>query len=146
MEAGVQGPSTRDEVRARAAELDRITGGRWLADLVYDSLAPSQLAAVVDSVRTTAQFNALRERAGGKAVLLHLAADAETRRRRFDLRADKFDCRTSLAELEADRFELAAEELSSSADLRVDTSRLAPREVLEKVVPGLRDLGVVGDV
>jgi adenylosuccinate synthase len=117
------GEHSRIELQVVGEELERSTGGRWLADAAV-AIAAEHL--VIDSARTAAQIAALRDAAD--SVVIYLTAAKAERRRRFNLRRDAVD-----ASADFDRVLLGEPSgvpaLAEQADLVLETDTMAMEEI-----------------
>lgn len=138
-------PSERGPLQAAGEELDRETGGRWVADALAARTSDFATAGivVVDSIRIQGQIEHLRERFGGRVRHMHLTARLDVLEARFAARkaADDPAVRefATYAEARSNPTEAAVEAMAGTADLTIDTSELTPAAVADKV---LGDLGL----
>jgi predicted kinase len=118
--------STRAELQATGARVERETQGHWLAEAVALQLQSSAgHMVVVDSVRTSAQATLVRQLSEA-CKLVYLTADPKERDRRFRAGNERgYLDGPTLAAVEAHPTEQAAGELEAIADCVIDTTNLS---------------------
>ena len=109
--------------------LDRRTKGRWVLEKLngwlYDKAQSA--SAVVDSVRTLNQIDAIRDAYGSVVKHIHLTAPPDVLRKRYNgkhINAPNYD------EVSLNRTERDVGNLEASADVVIDTNRCTKEDVL----------------
>ncbi|HUC17733.1 MAG TPA: adenylosuccinate synthetase [Acetobacteraceae bacterium] len=132
-------PRTRDNRQAlqRAGDaLDRVDGGEWVRNAlaqIIDEYSRSDVPSglfVVDSVRIVGQINAIRSAFGADVHHIHLTAEPDELRRRYDSRNQSADQPTSYDEIKRNKTERNIETLADLADIVVATDRCSEEAVL----------------
>jgi adenylosuccinate synthase len=137
-ETGV--PDDHRALQTAGEQLDRETGGRWVADsAVQHARNLSQDAILlVDSARIKEQIDHLRRAYGQNVFHVHLTASVEILRLRYldrDRKLREFD---TYDELRKNTTEANIEQLGAIADVRIVTDRCEPRSILALAVAGHR--------
>lgn len=160
---GVSPLRTQDLIRARTGAeldrsalqqagetLDRTTEGTWIARELTRALTQSPAAGdevpdgarvLVDSVRTAAQIEAIRQAFGHRVVHVHLTAPESALAKRYASRETAMHELPSYAELREDPTEAAVDELRRTADIVIDTLLSTADDV---VVRAAAHLGLYG--
>lgn len=131
---------SRQTLQRAGAELDKETGGRWVADRlsrrIYD--APQELV-IVDSVRIAEQLEGLRQAFGREIRHVHVTASRETCAARYEKRRSRAEVAEadSYEQVVADPTEERVDELGPMADIAIDTDRDGPDDVLVRVAAQL---------
>lgn len=129
---------TRKGLQLAGRRLDRETHEQWVADDVFAVAAESDAEAlVVDSVRTLGQVDAFREAFGARVVHIHLTATDEVLDERYSKREGPLKEFSSYREAKRDLVERRVESLGPVADIRVDTGRSTPEDVLVRTAAHL---------
>lgn len=129
----------RRSLQEAGAALDRETGGSWVADSVKEVLRRQEgppRPLIVDSVRITAQIEALKRALGSRVVHVHLSAPEQELEARYDRRrshAVSDPERTSFEEARADTTERGVDGLAEISDLVLNTQRYPPEAVTVQV-------------
>jgi adenylosuccinate synthase len=130
--------NSRHSLQLAGRQLDRETGERWVADDVFTAAAESRSeAVVVDSVRTRGQVDAFREAFGPRVVHLHITADRDVLSDRYPRREGPLREFATYAEATRDAVERRVGALADIADIRVDTGRSTPEDVLVRAAAQL---------
>jgi adenylosuccinate synthase len=119
----------RTDLQTSGRELERRTGGHWLADAIGRIVGRS---VVVDAARTVGQVQALIEMSS-QVRIIYLEASEQSRRQRFQTRDDPADSFQSFDQLIASELPLGRE-LKDMSDLVVETDGLAVDKVREVVL------------
>jgi adenylosuccinate synthase len=129
----------RGALQLAGEALDRRTGGRWVADALGRALLnfPADATVLVDSVRIEAQVKAIREAFGPRVTHVHLTAPLTELTRRYRKRPRRLKELSSYEEVRANKTERNVENLSSIADVVVDTHRSTPDQVVVRVAARL---------
>ncbi len=130
----------RRQLQAAGAQLDRRTGGRWVADQLERDIRqePEESLIVVDAVRIQEQVEALYRAYGAKVVHLHLTAPPDELERRYSERSQETAGElASYAQVRADPTEAAVGDLELTADVVIDTARSTPSDVLVRAAARL---------
>ena len=125
--------STRETLQLLGHKLDVIEGGEWVARAVA-TLAEERAPTVVDSVRTAEQIEAVRSVA--PSLHVHLTASREVLEQRYGVRSrehPEFEFVT-YASILGDANERTIDQLSSTANVVVDTGRRDQAATLEHVI------------
>ena len=133
-------PSTRQTLQRIGAELDTRTGGTWVADgFSRDVFEAEQPLIIVDSARIAGQVDALRRAFGRGLHHVHITAARETCASRYEQRRNRAEVveAASYEEVMSDPTEARVDDLGEMADIRVDTDRNAPEDVLIRVAAQL---------
>ena len=123
------GEVTRESLQEIGRELERSTGGGWLADA---AAACRSGRVVIDSARTPAQVRAVRD-LPGSALVVYLTASLDERRKRFLQRSDPLDGGRRFEQVLAGELSDSIEEVASIADLVLDTDDL-DRAAVHRIV------------
>lgn len=132
--------ATRASLQRVGAELDSKTDGHWVVDgmsrRIFDT--PERLI-IIDSVRTAAQIDGLRQAFGREIRHVHVSASRETCATRYEDRRSRAEVEeaASYAEVMADPTEARVDELASMADVAIDTDRDGPEDVVTRVAAHL---------
>ncbi len=132
--------STRQTLQRIGAELDTRTGGTWVADgFSRDVFEAEQPLIIVDSARIAGQVDALRRAFGRGLHHVHITAARETCASRYEQRRNRAEVveAASYEEVMSDPTEARVDDLGDMADIRVDTDRNAPEDVLIRVAAQL---------
>jgi adenylosuccinate synthase len=121
----------RTSLQDLGEQLDRETGGTWVADALDAFLKQHDRDAlvVVDSVRIQAQIDELRARYGLVVYHIHLTADDDVVANRYSERAKKFPELASYEEARRNTTEANVEQLSAKADALIDTTHCTADDV-----------------
>lgn len=119
--------------------LDRQTNGRWVAEALARELQrlPADAQVLVDAVRLEAQLVALRKAFGPRVIHVHLTAPEQSLERRYARRAGPVVELASYARVRANRTERRINQLSTIADVVIDTHRCSPGDVFVRVASHL---------
>lgn len=124
----------RGALQAAGEQLDRQTGGSWVADAVTADLeANGDGVLLVDSARICGQVEALRERFD-KVFHVHLHACDEVLEARYLARDPDHREFATYAEVRQSPTEAAVGDLAGIADLVLDTEHADPRTLAEVAV------------
>lgn len=116
--------------------LDRQDGGEWvcnaLAQMIYKRSKRDTLSQlfVVDSVRIANQIKAIRSAFGPEVHHIHVTAEPDELRRRYDSRNMDGDQSTSYDQIKRNKTEKNIEDLAELADIVVATDRCSEDAVL----------------
>lgn len=123
----------RKALQLAGEELDRETGGSWVADAVADVEATSAPNAVLllDSARIRGQVAALKTRWGEKVFHVHLHAEDAELERRYFARPIELKEFATYAEVRANATEAQIGTLREAADLVLDTDMVDPRTLAD---------------
>ncbi len=118
-------PNERKPLQEAGAELDRETGGAWVADAASEAILPSgKTYLLIDSARIPGQVEFLRERFGRENVHhIHLTAPQDILEARFQARPAHLREAASYREAKTDQTEAEVELLASIADVVVATEK-----------------------
>lgn len=125
----------RGPLQGAGDDLDRETGGRWVADALAAQTAslPSDADLLVDAVRIEPQIAAIRERFGSRVTHVHLTAPLEVLAERYRGREGGLKELASYEEVRANGTEASVESLAAIADIVVDTQRNTPADIEVRV-------------
>lgn len=136
----------REELQKLGTELDNATNGTWLRDDLAKVLKESDNPEliVVDSVRIVEQIETLREAYARRVTHIHLTATEATLTKRYEERkaVAKIVEAASYEEARKDPVESQISTLADDADIRIDTERAAPGDVLVRAAARLGLLDV----
>ena len=138
--------SGREELQRLGTELDKATDGTWLRDELAKVLQESENVnlIVVDSARIVQQIDALRDAYARRVTHIHLTATDGTLSKRYEERkaVSKIVEAASYEEARKDPVESQVSTLADDADIRIDTERAAPGDVLVRAAArlGLMDV------
>jgi len=120
-----QVPNERKPLQEAGAELDRETGGAWVAEAASEAiLPPGKKYLLIDSARIPGQVEFLRERFGRENVHhIHLTAPDDVLRTRFHERSAHLEEPASYDEAKADATEEEVDRLELIADVVVATEK-----------------------
>lgn len=123
---------SRTEQQVFGAQEDSKSGGAWIAEELSAVLHDRDSAdvVVVDAIRQVEQLHALRSRYGRAVLHVHLTAGEAALRARYAGRGRAADQGSSYEQVSADPIEAKVETLAPTADLLVDTSVTAVRDVI----------------
>lgn len=112
-------------------DLDRATGGKWVADALYEKTRslPPDTDVVVDAVRIEPQITALRERFGSRITHVHLTAPLDVLTERYRSRGNPSMEFGSYEAARANQTESKIEKLADIADIVIDTQRNTEADV-----------------
>lgn len=125
-------PSERGQLQEAGEELDRATGGKWVADALLRRSGEfaDDAIVIIDSVRVPEQVAHLRERFGEKLRHVHLTASREVLEKRFQKRKDVGDPAVAefatYEEARTNKTEARIGLLGETADELIVTDRLEP--------------------
>ncbi len=126
---------TRKALQRAGDALDREDGGKWVSNALARSVdrlskgkTPSGLF-VVDSVRIPGQVEAIRSAFGADVHHIHVTAEPEELRRRYEQRRLESDDQVSFDEIQKNRTERNIERLAGIADIVVATDRCSKEAV-----------------
>jgi adenylosuccinate synthase len=131
----------RRPLQAKGADLDRKTGGEWVAQEFHRWLQEKDrgVAVIVDAVRIPGQVQGLRKAFGSKVVHIHLTAPSEVLEARFRKRRQKSkDTGISYAQAKSDSTEQQVEKLAELADVVIDTNRCTEEDVAARAESVIR--------
>lgn len=131
---------TRRALQDIGAQLDERTGGSWVADgFSREVFEASEQLIVIDAARIAGQVEALRAAFGRGVRHVHITSSRETCAQRFNLRRTGADILEDLSyeEVMADPTEAGVDDLGEMADVRIDTDRSAPRDVVVRAAAQL---------
>jgi RNase adaptor protein for sRNA GlmZ degradation len=117
-------------------QLEAADPGGWLAKAT-DCAVGEGTPAIVDSARTRAQVQRLRERRPAGTVI-HIEAETTERQRRYEQTTPGAHALT-FSELARTRAEIEVLDLVQLADLRVDTTTTPVDDVAVSVIRWLRE-------
>lgn len=122
--------NTRKELQLAGNSLDETSGGKWLLQYIPDDYC------VIDAARKLSQIEAIRQGVDPmtRVVHIHLKSSPEALRERFNRRPNEH---ISYDEAKAEATEQRVVELSSAADIVIDTSRCRPEDTLARAVAAL---------
>jgi len=134
-------PKDRAGLQAYGETLDRLTGGRWVADdlaSLFHTIEPGRLV-VIDSIRIREQLDAVREAFGRDVVHLHLSAPREELSLRYKNRGQSSGIveLASYDEVFTNPTEAAVVLLAGDADIAIDSQRCSPADVVTRCAAGL---------
>lgn len=119
-----QVPNERGQLQAAGAELDRETGGAWVAEAAAEALPSDKGHLLIDSARIPGQVESLRERFGRENVHhIHLSAPLDVLVDRFEKRPTHLREARTYDEATADQTESEVFRLSDIADVVVATEK-----------------------
>lgn len=129
----------RKNLQLAGDKLDKKTKGSWIIDglLKWLPTNSSDLAIIVDSIRTSDQAASLRAAFGSRVVHVHLIAPIEELEKRFASRPGTegtqgySDALQNVTESQVDN-------LADIADVVIDTKRCAPKDVLVRAASYLK--------
>lgn len=129
----------RGALQGGGDELDRKTGGRWVADALGREVLklPSDATVVVDSVRIEAQVKAIRQAFGSAVAHVHLTAPLPELGKRYRKRRRRLREMASYEQVRVNPTEHAVDELKEIADIVVDTHRSTADQVVVRVAARL---------
>lgn len=135
-------PSDRRALQDYGDQLDRETGGRWVADEVTAVVAGREdlpQIVIVDAVRQLSQIDALRA-AFARVDHLHVRAPETVLDERYRRRGDSSGLAelASYAEVAQNRTESAVNELASDADVDINTDHCDEKDVEIRAAAALR--------
>jgi adenylosuccinate synthase len=122
-------PETRAALQVAGEELDRETGGAWVADAVADEAErnPTALFLLVDAARIPDQLTHLRARFGPASVYhVHLTAPDNVLEERYSDRQPEMREFDTYAEVRSSGTEAQVGNLASMADVILDTTSGSP--------------------
>ena len=125
----------RGSLQEAGEQMDRDTGGRWVADalgVLLDPLPPDSVV-LVDAVRTEAQIEAVRESFGACVTHVHLTAPAAILAERYRARKGHIQELASYQEVQANATEGRVDTLTQIADIVIDTHRNTRADVEVRV-------------
>lgn len=125
-------PTDRRPLQAKGAELDRKTGGGWVAQELDKWLRDGDRGpiVVVDAARIEGQVAGIRTAFGSKVVHIHLTAPSRVLEARFRMRRQQSkDTGISYTQARADPTERQVESLAEIADVVIDTNRCTEKDV-----------------
>ena len=130
--AGEPLPGNRELLQDLGQHLDRITGGRWIADHVRRRLAAASenRTAVLDCVRNTLQLGSLGALQDVTVLHVHLMAPTPTLRSRYEQRSETITYLQATSHLSEQGIEL----LIPRAHLLVNTSESTTQDTAQLVV------------
>ena len=123
----------RHALQLAGEELDRQTGGSWVADAVAEAEAESSKDAILllDSARIVGQIDALRARWGDKVHHVHLHANDAELERRYLARPLELKEFPTYAQVRENATEASVGELRTIADVVLDTDSVPPRTLAD---------------
>ncbi len=130
--SGLRLPMERAALQRYGHQLDEQTTGRWVVDGLSRTIADLDAdIVIVDSIRTTAQLDALRDVFGRRLIHVHLLAPQDVLEARYQAR------RATSAVIELASYAKVAEDateanigaLAEEADAIIDTNRTRPEDV-----------------
>ena len=129
----------RTSLQEAGARLDRRTAGDWVRDALVRRIQEFETPVdiVVDAVRRQSQIDAIRQTYPTQVTHVHLTANDDVLRRRFQLRDESASGRKEYAIISKDRTERSVESLASSADIVVDSGRCDEEDVFVRVASRL---------
>jgi adenylosuccinate synthase len=132
-------PNERAALQAAGDALDNETGGAWVAEGVKEFLDTHDEPEIllVDAVRINLQIDHLRRAFRDKVVHIHLTASAEVLSRRYQERPPELREFETYEEVRASATERAVANLTSVADVVVNTDRSTPKGALALAVASL---------
>ena len=120
----------RGALQAAGDELDRKTGGGWVADAVQAIMPVAGNAILLlDAARVKSQVDAMKQRFGDAVFHVHLSAADEVLERRYAGRKAELKEYPTYLEAKRNGTEAQVSTLAKAADLVLDTDRSGP-EVL----------------
>lgn len=131
---------TRQILQRIGGELDERTGGSWVPDgLSRDVFEAKQHLVIIDAARIAGQVEALRRAFGRDVRHVHVTASRETCAARYEERRSRAEVVEAAGydEVVADPTEARVDELGDMADIRIDTDRSAPEDVLVRAAAQL---------
>ena len=142
-------PATRATLQRAGEELDRETGGAWVADslggAIWRARGEGVDFVIVDAARIAGQVEGLRRAFGRDVRHVHVTASRDTCAHRYVERQSRqdFEEAASYADVVADPTEQRIEDLRDIADLVIDTDREVEADVVVRVAAqlGLLDRG-----
>jgi adenylosuccinate synthase len=138
----------RAQLQRAGDELDRKTGGEWLADAVARAAQrlPVDARIAVDAVRIKKQIDALRRAFGSRVVHIHLTASEAELARRYGQRSNSpFRELSSYSDVLRNKTERGVRTLAAAADVVVDTERCTEEDVVVRVASTLGFYGKAVD-
>lgn len=138
----------RKNLQLEGDKLDKKTKGAWIVDELLRWLPTnsSDLAIIVDSIRTSDQAASLRAAFGSKVVHVHLTAPLEELEKRFASRPGTEGSQGYLDALQ-NATESHVDSLADIADVVIDTKRCVPEDVLVRAASHLKlNPGMLGFV
>jgi adenylate kinase family enzyme len=124
---------TRLSLQLAGDQLDRVTGGDWVATALTTDLAQSSpRRVVVDSVRTPSQVAHIRQQVLGRVVHVHLTAPRKVLAERYSTMVTGTASPDYMAVL-SNETERTTDRLKSIADLAIDSGSLSVARSAAKV-------------
>jgi adenylosuccinate synthase len=162
---GVEHLRTQDLLRARSCaeglaelrdrrafqnygeDLDRRTGGAWVAEQLAPAIARlcDNAVVLIDAVRTPEQVAALRGAFGRRVVHVHLSAPVEELVTRYHRRSSKMLELSDYNQVRADATEAGVPRLADHADVVIDTARNSEQDVEVRCAARLGLLPALGE-
>lgn len=132
-------PRDRAALQEFGDSLDAETGGRWLADSVWQiaGTLTDDAVIVIDSPRLPAQIEALRTSFPRRVVHVHLSAPLAVLAERYETRPSEVEELTSYDAVRVNATEAAVDELAAHADVVIDTARATEDDVFARAASHL---------
>jgi adenylosuccinate synthase len=132
-------PRDRAGLQNFGDQLDAETGGRWLADAVWQAAGTlsDDALIVIDSPRLPAQIEALRQTFPRRVVHVHLTAPLPILAERYETRPSEVAELASYGAVRENATEAAIGELAAQADVVIDTARATEADVFARAVSHL---------
>jgi len=129
----------RKNLQLAGDKLDKKTKGSWIIDELLKWLPTnsSDLAIIVDSIRTSDQAASLRAAFGSRVVHVHLIAPLEELEKRFASRPSTEGTK-GYSDAMQNATESQVDNLADIADVVIDTKRCAPEDVLVRTASYLK--------
>ena len=120
-------------------KLDKKTKGSWIIDALLRWLPShsSDLAIIVDSIRTSDQASSLRSAFGSRVIHVHLITPLEELEKRFASRPGTEGIKGYSDALQNET-ESHVDDLADIADVVIDTKRCSPEDVLVRAASHLK--------
>lgn len=133
MQANRQIPDDRHALQLAGDELDRETGGAWVADAVaeVEAEAADDAVLLLDSARIAGQITAIRSRWGERVFHVHLHANDKELERRYLARQLELKEFSTYEKVRENATESSVGELRHIADLVLDTDGVNPRTLAD---------------
>lgn len=125
--------TTRGALQVAGTKLDQETGGAWIARELQRFVGKEdQEYLIIDSVRIHGQIEAIQKSLGRLVVHVHLMADDDELRRRFESREVDFN-ESTYEDAKSDPTEQQVGSLAKEADVVVRTDRDSPEGCATRV-------------
>ena len=138
--------ASRTSLQNLGDELDVATDYRWVVDEVARpaiEASPNQRLWLVDAVRKERQVAHFRNAFGNRVLHVHLHADEDVIRTRYEARRASLDEQADATPYEVavhHENEILSRALISRADVVIDTKAASPAESAERILCALRQL------